>query len=294
MKLELTDLHPDFGAEVLGIDLAAPLDDVLRNAIENELEIRGVLLFRGQSLNQDQQISMAKRFGRLDSGFKKVSKAQSRFNYAELLDISNVRDDGSIATRDHQKIVGNIANQLWHSDSSFQTPATSYSMLQAIVLPQSGSVTEFVDCRIAYETLPADQQRVLEGLVAKHHALHSRRMLGDDKYSDEQVAAIPPAEWPLLKKQQCTGRTSLFIGAHAQAIIGMTVPEGRMLLMDLMEHATQPDKVYRHEWRTGDLVMWDNRTTLHRGRRWRVSERRELRRTTVLANVCYSLTEISL
>ena len=285
MILEHTDLHPDFGAEIPGIDLATPLDEILRNAIRNALEVKGVLLFRGQSLNQDQQISMARCFGRLDSGFKKVSKAPNRFEYEELLDISNVNDDGSVAAGNHQKIVGNIANQLWHSDSSFQTPATSYSMLQAIVLPASGSVTEFVDCRVAYETLPADQQRTLEGLVARHHALHSRRMLGDDNYSDKQVAAIPPAEWPLLKKQRSTGRTSLFIGAHAQAINGMTVPEARMLLMDLLEHATHPDKVYRHEWRTGDLVMWDNRTTLHRGRRWNISERRELRRTTVLANV---------
>jgi len=284
MKLELSGLHPDFGAEVLRIDLATPLDDVLRNAIEGALEVHGVLLFRGQSLNQDQQISMAKCFGRLDSGFKKVSKAPNRFNYDELLDISNVNDDGSIAAHDQQKIIGNVANQLWHSDSSFQTPATSYSMLQAIVLPESGSVTEFVDCRVAYESLPADQQLALEGLVARHHALHSRCMLGDDNYSDEQVAAVPPAEWPILKKQQSTGRTSLFIGAHAKAIIGMTVPEGRMLLMDLLEQATHPDRVYRHEWRTGDLVMWDNRTTLHRGRRWNISERRELRRTTVLAN----------
>ena len=281
--LDLSKLHQEFGAEVRGVDLAAPLGNALRNAIDNALETRAVLLFRGQSLDQDSQIAMARRFGTLDTGFKKASRSPGRFRYEELLDISNVGANGAVAEPSHPKIVGNIANQLWHSDSSFQAPATSYSMLFAKVLPPSGSVTEYVDCRIAHEALPADRKAELEDLVAQHHALHSRFLLGDDDYDDEQRRAIPPAQWPIVREQPSTGRRTLFIGAHAQSVNGMTVPEGRMLLMDLLEHATHPDRIYRHEWQEGDLVMWDNRTTLHRGRRWNLSERRELRRTTVLA-----------
>ena len=252
-------LHPDFGAEVHNIDLASSFDDTQRDAIADALETYGMLLFREQSLDEDMQIAMAKRFGTLDSGFKKASKSPNRFSHDELLDMSNVDVKGDITARNHPKVVGNIANQLWHSDSSFQAPATAYSMLLAVVVPSSGGDTEFVDCRVAYETLPADQQRALRGLIAKHHALHSRIMLGDDQYTDTQRQAIPPAEWPILKPQKSTGRTALFVGAHAHEVIGMTVPEGRMLLMDLLEHATRPDRVYLDT--VGDPVISSCGTT---------------------------------
>jgi alpha-ketoglutarate-dependent 2,4-dichlorophenoxyacetate dioxygenase len=282
MLLDTRALHPDFGVEVRNLELRVPLDEALRDALITALETSAVVLLRGQSLDQDQQVALAKQFGPLDKGFKKASRAPSRFKYDELLDISNVNADDRIASPDQQKIIGNIANQLWHSDSSFQHPATAYSMLYAVVLPQSQSVTEYVDCRLAFETLPLEEQAALESLVAKHHALFSRLQLGDINYTEEQRSAIEPAEWPVVKKQKSTGRSSLFIGAHAHEIIGMSVPEGRMLLLDLLEHATHPGKIYRHRWQVGDFLMWDNRTTLHRGRRWDLRQRRELRRTTVL------------
>ncbi len=282
MSLDIQPLHADFAAQIGGVniaeDLSAPQRDELRAAVEKF----GVVVLPDQPLEKAAQIRFSERFGPLDIGFKKASKSPSRLDYEELLDMSNVGEDDEIVARHHRKIVGNIANQLWHSDSSFQKPVSTFSFLLAVVLTQKGGETEFADTRVAYETLAPDRKTELHGLVAKHHPLYSRLQLGDTSYSPEQRDAIAPAEWPLLRAGHPSGRTGLFIGAHAHEVIGMTVPEGRMLLADLLEHTTAPERVYRHHWRLGDLVIWDNRVTLHRGRRFDFSERRELRRTTVL------------
>ena len=282
MNLRTKKLHPAFGAEIFDLDLRQPLGDDLKNAIEQAAIEHGLLLFRNQPLSEGEQVAFSRSFGDLDIGFKKASKSPTRFQYEELLDMSNVSPDNQIVPRDHQKIVGNIANQLWHSDSSFQKPASSFSFLLGIVIPPSGGDTEFVDTRVAYEALSDREQADLEGLEARHHPLYSRLQLGDDRYSEEQQNAIKPVVWPIVRAQPETGRRCLFIGAHAHEVLGMTVPEGRMLLQDLLEHTTHPDRVYRHQWQVGDLIIWDNRTTLHRGRRFNFDERRELRRTTVL------------
>jgi alpha-ketoglutarate-dependent 2,4-dichlorophenoxyacetate dioxygenase len=187
-----------------------------------------------------------------------------------------------VAERTHRRIVSNIANQLWHSDSSFQRPAAKYSMLMCEIVTSWGGETEVADMRAAYDALGEPTKRALDGLEAEHYALHSRFMLGDDNYSEEQRNAVPPVTWPVVRTHPGSGRKHLFIGAHARSIAGMTVPEGRMLLADLLEHATQPQFRHRHTWRPGDLLIWDNRCVLHRGRRFDLSERRELRRATTL------------
>ena len=222
----------------------------------------------------------ARSFGPLDLGLRKVKKQPHRFRYDELIDISNVDEKGRIADRNSGKIVSNIANQLWHSDSSFQRPAAKYSMLSAVVLPTRGGETEFADLRAAYDALSDELKAELEALEAEHYALHSRFLLGDSDYTEEQRNAIPPVHWPIVRMHPGSKRKLLFVGVHARRIVGWPVAEGRMLLMDLLEHATQRDFVYSHKWRVGDLVMWDNRSTLHRGRRYNLSERRELRRAT--------------
>jgi alpha-ketoglutarate-dependent 2,4-dichlorophenoxyacetate dioxygenase len=185
-----------------------------------------------------------------------------------------------VAGRDDPKIVGNVANQLWHSDSSFQRPRAKYSMLHAVVVPGFGGETEFADLRLAWDTLPAWLQQRVRGLRAVHYALHSRFMLGATHYTEAQRAALPPVEWPLVQTDPRSGRTVLFVGVHACEIPGMTLAEGRMLLADLLEHATRREHVYQHRWAVGDLVMWDNTTTVHRGRWFDFAERRELRRAT--------------
>jgi alpha-ketoglutarate-dependent 2,4-dichlorophenoxyacetate dioxygenase len=281
MAIRFQPLHPVIGALAEGVDLSQPLAPAQQQEIVAGMDRYAVLVFRGQKLDEDQQIACAKQFGPLDLGLRKIRKGQPhRFKHDELADISNVKVDGSVAERDSAKIVNNIANQLWHSDSSFQKPAARYSMLHAVAIPAKGGETEFADLRAAYDALPEDMKREIAGLEAEHHALHSRIMMGDTGYSEEQKRAIPPAVWPLVRTHAGSGRKLLFVGIHATRILGMTVPEGRMLLMDLMEHATQREFVYRHVWRVGDLVMWDNRAVLHRGRRFDLSERREMRRAT--------------
>jgi alpha-ketoglutarate-dependent 2,4-dichlorophenoxyacetate dioxygenase len=282
MTLQLKPLKP-FAAEASGIDLSRALSPDEVHAIEDAMDEHGVLVFPGQPLTQDQQIAFAKSFGPLDMGFGKVrgtATAPRRLAYAELADISNVKVDGEIADRAHSKIVGNVANQLWHSDSSFQRPRAKYSMLSAVTVPAFGGDTEFADLRMAHDALPEWRKRQIAGLNAVHYALHSRFLLGDTEYSDAQRNAIEPTEWPLVQTDPRTGRKILYIGIHACDVTGMTTAEGRMLLMDLLEHATQPAFVYQHHWKVGDLVMWDNTATAHRGRWYDFAERRELRRAT--------------
>ncbi len=281
MALKFTALHPLFAAEAAGIDLSKPLSAGQVNEVVAGMDRYAVLVFRNQKLDQDQQIACARQFGPLDRGLGKIRKGRPhRFKYDELADISNVQLDGKVAARDHAKIVNNIANQLWHSDSSFQKPAARYSMLHAVVIPSGGGETEFCDLRAAYDALPQELKSEIADLQAEHHALHSRFMLGDTGYTEEQKKTIPPALWPLVRTHPGSRRKLLWVGIHATHILGMTVPEGRMLLMDLIEHATQRQFVYRHHWKVGDLVMYDNRALLHRGRRFDLSQRRELRRAT--------------
>ena len=280
MTLHLRPVQPDFAAVATGVDLARPLEAATLAAIVAGLDRHAVLVFPDQPLEQAQQVAMARQFGPLDPGLKKLQKQPERLNEFELIDISNLDTAGRPMDRDSRKVVGNIANQFWHSDSSFQSVVATYSMLSAVVLPGWGGATEFADLRAAWDALPAALQREIEGREAEHDALHSRGLLGDTNYGPEQRAVLPPVVWPLVRTHPGSGRKLLFCGIHAHRILGMSVAEGRMLLRDLLEHATQPAFVYRHEWRVGDLVMWDNRSTLHRGRRYDLAEPRELRRTT--------------
>lgn len=282
MSITSEYLHPLFVGQVDNLALQGALNPAEVRDIERQMDEKAVLVFRGQPLDQDQQIAFARNFGQLEGGFIKVNQRPSRFKYAELADISNVSVDGKVAERDAHEVVGNYANQLWHSDSSFQQPAARYSMLSAIVLPPSGGDTEFCDMRAAYDDLPEDFKKELEGLRAEHYALNSRFILGDTEYSESQRNAMPPVSWPLVRTHAGSGRKFLFIGAHASHIEGRPVAEGRMLLAELLEHATQRKFVYRHSWTVGDLVMWDNRCVLHRGRRYDITARRELRRATTL------------
>lgn len=281
MSLRLKPLHPLFVAEASGIDIARPLSDTEVRQINAAMNDYAVLVWRGQPLTGQQQIDFAKSFGPLDLGLKKVFKRNERLEDERLIDISNVDAEGKVARRDSPKNLSNFANQLWHSDSSFQDPRAAYSMLHAVVLPSWGGNTEFADLRAAYDALPDRTRAEVQDLRAEHYALHTRILLGDEAYTDEQKKAIPPAVWPLVQTHPGSGRKLLFVGVHARQVIGWPTAESRMYLQDLLEHATQREFVYRHEWQVGDLVMWDNRSTLHRGRRYDIAERRELRRTTI-------------
>ena len=275
-------LGETFTARVDGIDITRPLEPGAVTALDEAMAEHGVLVFEKSHLDEDGLHRFAKSFGALDIGFKRVSRSPTRFKHSETLDMSNVGIDGAVVASSHRKIVGNIANQLWHTDSSFQKPAAKYSFLLSVVTTSWGGETEFADMRAAHASLSARAKSHLDGLVAEHDSLHSRLSLGDQAYDRSQRDTFPPVDWPIVRTQPETGAKYLYIGAHAHKIHGMTLPEARILLMDLLEHATQPERVYRHRWRAGDLVVWDNRTTLHRGRAFDLSERRELKRASTL------------
>ena len=281
--LRLKPLHDVFAAEASGIDLTKPLAPATARAINAAMNDYAVLVFRGQPLTQAQQVAFATSFGPLDIGLKRVFKRPERLEDERLIDISNVDATGQVAQRDSPRNLSNFANQLWHSDSSFMDPRAAYSMLHAVVVPSWGGNTEFADLRAAYDTLDARTKRDIEGLSAEHFALHTRILLGDEAYTDDQKKLIPPAVWPLVDVHPGSKRKLLFVGVHARQIIGWPTAESRMFLADLLEHATQRERVYVHQWQPGDLVVWDNRATLHRGRRYPLGERRELRRTTINA-----------
>ena len=281
MTLQLKSLHPLFAAEASGIDITQPISLENAKAINAAMNEHAVVVFRGQPLTAQQQINFAKSFGPLDIGLKRVFKRPERLEDERLIDISNVDLQGNVAKRDSPRNLSNFANQLWHSDSSFMNPRAAYSMLHAVVTPSWGGNTEFADLRAAYDALDERTLRDIQGQSAEHFALHTRLLLGDDAYTDAQKKEIPPAVWPLVDTHRGSGRKVLFVGVHARQIVGWPTAESRMYLLDLLEHATQRERVYRHRWQVGDLVIWDNRSTLHRGRRYDIGERRELRRTTV-------------
>ncbi len=280
MSLQFKPLHPLFAAEASGIDLTRPVDAAAVRAVDEAMDRYAVLVIRGQPLTEDQQVAFASSFGTLDAGLKKLYPgAPTRFKHEVTIDISNVRPEGGLHGAADRKTISNLANQLWHSDSSFQRPAAKYSILHSVVVPSRGGQTEYADLRAAYDALPEDIKAEIAPLHSVHAALHSRIWLGD-KPSAAEIAKMPPVQWPLVRTHAGSGRKVLWVGIHATHIVEKTLAEGRMLLAELLEHATQREFVYRHEWRVGDTVIWDNRATIHRGRRFDINEPRELRRTT--------------
>jgi alpha-ketoglutarate-dependent 2,4-dichlorophenoxyacetate dioxygenase len=208
--------------------------------------------------------------------------AKNRFGNEALTDISNVNDQGEIMAGDDRRRMAGVSNRLWHTDASFQDPAGRYSLLSARVLPPVRADTEFADMRAAYDALDDETRASLEGLQVHHSIVHSRQVLGFE-FSDEEQARLPGAVHPLVRVIPGSGRRSLYLASHAARIIDWPLPEGRLLLRDLMEHATQREFTYRHEWQPRDLVIWDNRATMHRARPFDdKAYRRELRRTTTL------------
>jgi alpha-ketoglutarate-dependent 2,4-dichlorophenoxyacetate dioxygenase len=282
MTLKLEPLHPLFAAQASGVDLKQPLSADAILAIDAAMDRYAVLVFRGQPLDQAQQVALARQFGPLDAGLRKATGAPTRFQHEELIDIGNVALDGSVAGRDNAKLVGVLANQLWHADSTFQDVPVKYSMLSAVVVTDEGGETQWADLRAAWDALPEKTKRHVEGRTARHSAFHSRISLGDDRYTEEQLRRFPPVERPLVHVHPGSGRKVLYPSVHIDRVSGLTVPEGRLLVAELLEHATQREFVYTHAWRAGDYVMWDNRSTLHRGRRYDLAARRDLRRTTTL------------
>jgi alpha-ketoglutarate-dependent 2,4-dichlorophenoxyacetate dioxygenase len=280
MSLTFEPLHPLFAAEGLGIDLTDPLSPSDHQAIQAAITQYGVLVFRGQPLSDDEHAAFTRHFGAIDQGLNLAVDKKQRLTNTDVIDIANVDNDGQVFPADHARHVSLMANQLWHSDSSFKSPPAKYSVLSAVAIPDVGGDTEFADQRAAYDALPDELKAEIDGLVAEHYAFHTRDMLGGGEYTSEGKSRLPPVNWPLVHTIPESNRKSLFVGVHTREIEGMPTAPARVFLLDLLERATQREFVYRHTWTQHDLIMWDNRCTLHRGRRYNVTDRRELRRCT--------------
>ena len=282
MTLALRELHPGFASEVLNLDIGVPLPDATIAALQDAIDQAGVLVFRGQHLDDETQIAFARRFGPPERYVLSYRPGIAlRLGRPEMVDVSNLdAATGTPQARDSRHRMVNLGNRLWHTDSSFRSPRGALSMLYAHAVPPAGGETEFGDCRTAYDRLPFAMKQQLESLQAEHSLIHSRAVLGFTDFSPEERAALPAAVHPLVSVNPRTGRKSVYVASHASHVLGMPVAEGRLLLAELIEAATRPDLVYRHTWQVGDLVVWDNRRTLHRGMAFDESFPRDLRRVT--------------
>jgi alpha-ketoglutarate-dependent 2,4-dichlorophenoxyacetate dioxygenase len=283
MSITVKASHPDFVAEISGVNLAEPLKPADRDAIEDAINRYAVVVFHDQKLTDDQQVAFARHFGPIHSSAQKARHQgiKHRLESNDIADISNLDGDSKVMDLNSRRRLDWLANRLWHTDASFRAIPGALSMLYAHVVPPEGGDTEFADLRAAYDALPASRQKELEGLIAEHSIWHSRGQLSVTNYTDAEIAALPPVPQRVVRTHPGSGRKTLYIAAHASEIAGMPLPDGRLLLRELIEHATRREFVYRHEWREGDLVIWDNRCTMHRGRHFDESQVRDLRRVTV-------------
>jgi alpha-ketoglutarate-dependent 2,4-dichlorophenoxyacetate dioxygenase len=282
MPLSIRQTHPVFVGEVRGVDISKPLAPEAVAAIEAGMDTYAVLLFPDQPVTDEQQMAFTKNFGAIeDARGGNVTKPEDKRLVVGMNDVSNLGKDGKPLARDSRQRLFNIGNMLWHSDSSFRAIPAKYSLLSARVVNKNGGNTEFADMRAAYDALDAAMKRAIEDLVCEHSLMYSRGSLGFLDYSEQEKQMFKPVRQRLVRTHPVSGRKSLYLSSHAGAILGMPMPEARMLLKDLTEHATQPQFVYVHKWALHDLVIWDNRQTMHRVRRYDDTQPRDMRRTTV-------------
>jgi alpha-ketoglutarate-dependent 2,4-dichlorophenoxyacetate dioxygenase len=282
MSIAIRQIHPVFVGEVSGIDLTQPLSRDEVAAIEAGMDRYAVLVFHDQKLTDEQQMVFSRNFGRLeDARGGNITKPEDKRLREGMNDVSNLGRDGEPLARDSRQRLFNLGNMLWHSDSSFRAVPAKYSLLSARVVNPTGGNTEFADMRAAYDALDADMRAQIEDLVCEHSLMYSRGSLGLLDYSEEERAMFRPVRQRLVRTHPVTGRKSLYLSSHAGGIVGMPMPEARILLRELTEHATQPTFVYVHRWRQWDLLMWDNRQMMHRVRRYDETQPRDMRRTTV-------------
>ncbi len=283
MALTFRKLHPCFAGEVGPVDLKTVHDEATLGCIRAGMDEFAVLVFRDQIWSDAEHLDFAQRLdGRLHTKLGISALQKNRLGNEALGDISNLDESGEIMKSDNRKRMYGLGNRLWHTDASFQDPPGRYSMLSAKVVPPVDADTEFADMRAAYDALSEPERARLEGLRVHHSIAYSRQTLGFE-FSENEQEALKGAVHPLVRTIPRSGRRSLYLASHASRIIDWPVPEGRLLLRELVEHATQPRFVYRHQWRVGDLVIWDNRATMHRARPFDDARyRRELRRVTTL------------
>jgi alpha-ketoglutarate-dependent 2,4-dichlorophenoxyacetate dioxygenase len=285
MALEARPLHPLFAGEVTGVDVRR-LNDAGIGELRGLMDRFAVLVVREQPFDDAEQVAFARRLGGGDivtTIGRSIIDHAPRLTEPGIADLSNLNEDEQIIDRHDRRRMYGLANRLWHTDSSFQDPIARYSMLSAKEVPAAGGETEYADMRAAYDAMPDALKAQIEDLRAFHSIIYSRSTIGFTEFTDAERAKFPGAEHPLVRVHPGSGRKSVYVASHAERIIGWPVPEGRILLRELMALATLPQFVYRHVWRVGDFVIWDNRCTMHRGLPFDEStQRRDLRRVTTI------------
>ena len=280
--LRITPLHPLFAARAEGLDLRHPLNAAEVAAITAAMDRYAVLVFPGQHFEGDQQLAFGRHFGEVEDVPTLVDQGRRRLADTRVNDISNLGVDGNILPADDRRRMFNLGNLLWHSDSSFKPVPAQYSMLHARVIPPEGGETEFADMRAAWDALPEKMKAEVRDLVCEHSLIFSRAQLGFDEFTPEEMARCTPVPQRLVRRHPGSGRLSLYLSAHIGRIQGWQRPEAMALIRELTEFATQREFVYSHSWTVGDLVVWDNRCTMHRGRRYEdKTYPRDMRRVTL-------------
>ena len=282
MTLSIRQVGTCFAGEASGIDLTRPLAPEDAAAIHAGMDEFAVLVFRDSPLTGEQQLAFTRGLGDIEHAIgSSLRKPEEQRLPTTFADVSNLdQNDKPLALADRRRLFA-IGNRLWHSDSSFKPTPAKYSLLHALSVPSKGGNTEFADMRAAYDALEPETKREVEGLICEHSQIYSRALLGFVDFTEEERTRFAPVRQSLVRSHPVTGRVSLYLSSHAGGIVGRPVPEARAFLRDLIEHATQRQFVHAHEWRVGDLVIWDNRQTMHRARPFPAEEPRDMRRTTL-------------
>jgi len=283
--MQIVPLGPGFAAELRGITLAdVAADEAAYKQTRAALEEHSVIVLRDQNVTDEAQLAFSRRFGPLE-----ITKVGSQGAGTNLVILTTIDEHGKVVPADHRLALRNKANQLWHTDSTFKRVPALASMLSARVIPARGGETEYVSTRLACERLdPALRQR-LENCFVWHDYAHSRGKIAANLASTEERAALPPQCWRMVWRNPLNGRRALYLASHAYAIEGMEQAAAQKLIGELMDAATGPELRYLHTWRSGDVVMWDNRATMHRGRPWPAHEARHMVRTTISATAADGL-----
>jgi alpha-ketoglutarate-dependent 2,4-dichlorophenoxyacetate dioxygenase len=282
MGIGVRPLHPHVGAEIAGIDLRRPLPPAVFALIEAAINKHAVLVFPNQPLTDDEQIAFSRLFGPLETSPEYAGSQKSRLKHREIADISNLDPEGRVMSAEDNRLLFNRGNQLWHTDSTFKFVPARFSLLSGREIPPTGGETEFADMRAAYDALPDSRKHELDGLIAEHGIMHSRAKIGFKEFNAEIHRDLPPVHQVLVRTHAGSGRKCLYLASHASHIVGWPVDKGRKLIEELIAFATEPRFVHQHRWRVGDLVMWDDRCTMHRGRPYDdTKHRRDMHRTTV-------------
>jgi alpha-ketoglutarate-dependent 2,4-dichlorophenoxyacetate dioxygenase len=282
MSIRFHPLGPVIAAEVTGIDLRVPLTADQAQEIHAGMDRYAVLVFHDQDLTNEQHLAFTQALGPIEHAIGSSLRGAQDFRLpTTFADVSNLdREQKPFAREDRRRLFA-IGNRLWHSDSSFKATPAKYSLLRAVRIPSKGGNTEFAHMGAAYEALDEETKAQIENLVCEHSQLFSRDLIGFTEFTPEERERFKPVRQRLVRTLPATGRKSIYLSSHAGTIVGWPLPEARLLLRDLTEHATKPQFVYSHQWRVHDLVMWDNRQTMHRGRPFPENEPRDVRRTTL-------------